>query len=122
LFHAIVHLRAARQTGWTHCCFLFRAALHICHGITIFNQAAIEICRRRGQAIMADVTETAVRGVLDAIIDPATGRSVVALGMVGGIAIRGGHVAVTLDVDPARGPEVNDGVEQQQRRPLGRRR
>jgi len=87
----------------THCCFLFRAALHICHGITIFNQAAIEICRRRGQAIMAEVTETAVRGVLDAVIDPATGRSVVALGMVGGIATRAGHVAITLDVDPTRG-------------------
>ncbi|MBX9944077.1 MAG: iron-sulfur cluster assembly protein, partial [Reyranella sp.] len=52
---------------------------------------------------MAEVTETAVRGVLDAVIDPATGRSVVALGMVGGIATRAGHVAITLDVDPTRG-------------------
>ncbi len=52
---------------------------------------------------MAEVTETAVRDVLDAVIDPATGRSVVALGMVGGIATRAGHVAITLDVDPTRG-------------------
>jgi len=41
--------------------------------------------------------------VLETVIDPATAKSVVAQGMVGGIAVRGGHVAVTLDVDPARG-------------------
>jgi ATP-binding protein involved in chromosome partitioning len=52
---------------------------------------------------MPEITESAVREALDAVIDPATAKSVVAQGMVGGIAIRGGHVAVTLDVDPARG-------------------
>ncbi len=52
---------------------------------------------------MAEITESAVRKVLDTVIDPATAKSVVAQGMVGGIAVRGGHVAVTLDVDPARG-------------------
>jgi len=52
---------------------------------------------------MADITESAVRGVLETVIDPATGRNIVALGMVSGIATRGGHVAVTLEVDPARG-------------------
>ena len=52
---------------------------------------------------MAEITESAVRKVLEAVIDPATGKSVVALGMVGGVATRGGHVAFTLDVDPARG-------------------
>lgn len=52
---------------------------------------------------MAEITESAVRKVLEAVIDPATGKNVVAQEMVGGIAIRGGHVAVTLDVDPARG-------------------
>jgi ATP-binding protein involved in chromosome partitioning len=52
---------------------------------------------------MAEITESAVRKALDAVIDPATAKSVVAQGMLGGIAIRGGHVAVTLDVDPARG-------------------
>src|SRR5206468_5126734 len=57
----------------------------------------------RKQALMAEITESAVRKVLDAVIDPATAKSVVAQGMVGGIAVRGGHVAVTLDVDPARG-------------------
>jgi ATP-binding protein involved in chromosome partitioning len=52
---------------------------------------------------LAEITESAVRGVLETVIDPASGRSVVALGMVSGIATRGGHVAVTLEVDPARG-------------------
>ena len=52
---------------------------------------------------MAEITKSAVRKVLEAVIDPATAKNVVAQGMVGGIAVRGGHVAVTLDVDPARG-------------------
>jgi ATP-binding protein involved in chromosome partitioning len=52
---------------------------------------------------MAEITESAVRKVLETVTDPATGKSVVALGMVGGVATRGGHVAITLDVDPARG-------------------
>ena len=52
---------------------------------------------------MAEVTESAVRAVLDGVIDPATARSVVASGMVSGVATRAGHVAVTLEVDPARG-------------------
>ncbi|MBS0221171.1 MAG: iron-sulfur cluster carrier protein ApbC [Proteobacteria bacterium] len=55
---------------------------------------------------MAEITESAVRTVLETVIDPATARSVVASGMVSGIATRGGHVAVTLDVDPARGPAL----------------
>jgi ATP-binding protein involved in chromosome partitioning len=55
---------------------------------------------------MAEITESAVRSILDKVIDPATGKSVVASGMVSGIATRGGHVAVTLEVDPARGPAL----------------
>ena len=52
---------------------------------------------------MAEVTESAIRKVLEAVIDPASGRGIPDSGLLGGIAIRGGHVAVTLDVDPARG-------------------
>ena len=57
------------------------------------------------------------RGWGKSLIDPTTGRSVVALGMVGGIAIRGGHVAVTLHVDPARGTALEplrQGCEQEE--------
>ena len=52
---------------------------------------------------MAEITESAVRSILETVIDPLTGKNVVALGMVSGVATRGGHVAVTLEVDPARG-------------------
>ncbi len=52
---------------------------------------------------MAEISESAIRKVLDTVMDPATGRSVAALGMVSGVATRAGHVAITLDVDPARG-------------------
>ena len=52
---------------------------------------------------MAEISESAIRKVLDTVIDPVTGRSVAALRMVSGVATRAGHVAVTLEVDPARG-------------------
>ena len=52
---------------------------------------------------MAEVTESAIRKVLETVMDPASGASVPNSGLLGGIAIRGGHVAITLDVDPARG-------------------
>ena len=55
---------------------------------------------------MPEIDEMAVRRVLETVIDPATGKNVVAAGMVSGIATRGGHVAVTLEVDPARGPAL----------------
>ena len=52
---------------------------------------------------VAEISESAVRRVLETVIDPATGKNVVAAGMVGGVATRAGHVAITLDVDPAQG-------------------
>ncbi|HEY6982019.1 iron-sulfur cluster carrier protein ApbC [Reyranella sp.] len=55
---------------------------------------------------MPEVTESAVRGVLETVMDPVTAKSVVASGMISGIATRGGHVAVTLEVDPSRGPSL----------------
>ena len=55
---------------------------------------------------VAEISESAVRRVLETVIDPATGKNVVAAGMVGGIATRAGHVAVTLDVDPAQGASL----------------
>ncbi len=55
---------------------------------------------------MAEITESAVRRVLETVIDPVTSSNVVALGMVSAIATRGGHVAITLEVDPARGASL----------------
>jgi ATP-binding protein involved in chromosome partitioning len=55
---------------------------------------------------VAEISESAVRRVLETVIDPATGKNVVAVGMVGGVATRAGHVAITLDVDPAQGASL----------------
>ena len=52
---------------------------------------------------MAEISESAVRKVLETVIDPATGKSVVALGMVGGVVMRDGNVAFAIEVEPARG-------------------
>jgi ATP-binding protein involved in chromosome partitioning len=71
----------------------------------IYVTAAIPSIKRRASD-MAEITEQAVRSVLETVIDPASGRNVVAQGLVSGIATRGGHVAVTLEVDPSRGPAL----------------
>src|SRR4029453_9235309 len=103
LFHAIVHLRATGHLARRIVCFDFRSRCIYVTAATPAIKRRHNIARPRKQALMAEITESAVRKVLDAVIDPATAKSVVAQGMVGGIAVRGGHVAVTLDVDPARG-------------------
>src|SRR6478672_1716720 len=77
LFHAI---RTSRPTRGT---FAFKPGC-------IYVTAAIPSIKRRA-GDMAEITESAVRGVLETVIDPATGRNVVATGMVSGIATRGGH-------------------------------
>src|SRR5215469_1954778 len=53
---------------------------------------------------MADVTEAAVLTALKAIADPDRGANIVDLGMVSGLALRGGHVAFAIEVDRARAP------------------
>jgi len=55
---------------------------------------------------MAEVTEAAVRQALAGVRDPANGTAVTDSGLIDGIAVRAGHVAVTLKVDPARGPSL----------------
>jgi ATP-binding protein involved in chromosome partitioning len=92
LFHAIRHLDAACGT------FAFAPRC-------IYVTAGVPSIKRRAND-MAEITESAVRSILETVIDPLTGRNIVALGMVSGVAIRGGHVAVTLEVDPARGPAL----------------
>ncbi|MBK8909451.1 MAG: iron-sulfur cluster carrier protein ApbC [Rhodospirillales bacterium] len=57
---------------------------------------------------MADVTEEQVLGALSCILDPDRKRDVVSLGMVKGLQIKSGHVALSLEVDPERGPLLED--------------
>jgi hypothetical protein len=92
LFHAIRHLDAACGT------FAFAPRC-------IYVTAGVPSIKRRASE-MAEITESAVRSVLETVVDPLTGKNVIALGMVSGVATRNGHVAVTLEVDPARGPAL----------------
>jgi ATP-binding protein involved in chromosome partitioning len=52
------------------------------------------------------VTEQEILAALAAVADPDRGRDIVALGMVGGIAIRDGNVAFSIEVDSARGARL----------------
>jgi ATP-binding protein involved in chromosome partitioning len=55
---------------------------------------------------MTQVTEAAVLDALKRVKDPDRGQDVVALGMVQGMAIKGGHVHFTLQVEPEQGPKL----------------
>ena len=52
---------------------------------------------------MARVGEDRVRAALDSVLEPESGRSILALGMVQGLAVRDGHVGFSLEVAPERG-------------------
>ena len=55
---------------------------------------------------MADIDRAAVQAALAAVRDPATGKDVVAAGLIDGIATRGGHVQFALKVDPSMGARI----------------
>ncbi len=55
---------------------------------------------------MTQVTEATVLEALKRVQDPDRGQDVVSLGMVQGIAVKGGHVHFTLQVEPERGPKL----------------
>jgi ATP-binding protein involved in chromosome partitioning len=52
------------------------------------------------------VTRDDILKILDRIIDPASGRSVVHQGLIQGLVVRDGHVGFAIEVDPARGREA----------------
>ena len=49
------------------------------------------------------VTENDVLVALGGVQDPERGQDVVSLGMIGGLAIKGGNIGFAIEVDPARG-------------------
>ncbi|MBX3498947.1 MAG: Mrp/NBP35 family ATP-binding protein [Alphaproteobacteria bacterium] len=55
---------------------------------------------------MADIDRAAVETALAAVRDPASGKDVVAAGLIDGIATRGGHVQFALKVDPTMGAGI----------------
>ena len=54
------------------------------------------------------INENDVLAVLDRVRDPQTGQSLAASKWIGGIVVQDGHVLLTLEVDPARGAELED--------------
>jgi len=52
------------------------------------------------------VAEADVLAALRGINDPDRGGDIVTLGMVSGLAVRDGHVAFAIEVDPQRGPRL----------------
>lgn len=55
---------------------------------------------------MAEINEGTVLRALEQITDPEKGQNIVSLGMVSGIAVKGGHVMFSLEVDPARAAQL----------------
>lgn len=55
---------------------------------------------------MNAVTKDQIAQALAAVIDPAKGRDIMALGMVPEIAVEDGTVTFAIEVDPARGAEL----------------
>ena len=55
---------------------------------------------------MADVTEQQIIDALKGVVDPDRKQDIIGLGMVSGIAVKDGHVAFAIEVDPQRGPHL----------------
>ena len=55
---------------------------------------------------MASATREDVLKALEKVVDPASGKSVVAADMIEGLVVKGGHVGFALQVDPARGRDA----------------
>jgi ATP-binding protein involved in chromosome partitioning len=55
---------------------------------------------------MPEVTEQQIVDALRCVVDPERRADVVSLGMVQGVRIKDGHVALSLEVDPQRGPRL----------------
>ena len=55
---------------------------------------------------MAGVTEQTILDALSKITEPETGKDIVRAGMIQGLQTKDGHVAFAIEVDPARGAEL----------------
>jgi ATP-binding protein involved in chromosome partitioning len=55
---------------------------------------------------MADVTEAEVLERLRRVPGPDGAGDLVSLGMIGGLAVKGGHVTFAIQVDPKQGPKL----------------
>jgi ATP-binding protein involved in chromosome partitioning len=67
----------------------------------LHNDFAPGVCK-----LMAETDEATLRQALRALVDPATGRDVVAAGLVDSLTLRGGLVHVALRTDRASAPTM----------------
>lgn len=57
---------------------------------------------------MPAINEKQIKDVLGKVIDPLTKKDLVTAQMISGIALNQGHVLFTIEVDPKRGPDMED--------------
>ncbi|MBP5857897.1 iron-sulfur cluster carrier protein ApbC [Marivibrio halodurans] len=57
---------------------------------------------------MADITEATILDALQGVQDPKAGKSLVALDMISGIAIKNGMIQFSIEIDPARAGDYED--------------
>jgi len=55
---------------------------------------------------MAQITEADVMSRLKSIVEPDSGKDIVALGMVSGLVVKDGNVGFSIEVDPEKGPAL----------------
>ena len=55
---------------------------------------------------MAEIDEQQIIEALKGVIDPDIGEDIVSAGMVAGVQLKDGHVAFAIEVDPARGAQL----------------
>ena len=55
---------------------------------------------------MPEVKDQEILSALRKVMDPERGQDIVSLGMIDGLATKGGHVAFAIKVDPERGPHL----------------
>ena len=55
---------------------------------------------------MAQLSDKDVIAALSKVADPDRGGDLISLGMISGLAVKDGHVAFAIEVDPERGPKL----------------
>ncbi len=55
---------------------------------------------------MAQITEADVMSRLKSVVEPDSGKDIVALGMVSGLVVKDGNVGFSIEVDPEKGPAL----------------